>query len=112
MSTAAVSIVSGQNLPQRGSKIQWEEPPTESQIHGAYHAFAAELRKRPMAWAVLKSFPREHARRAWAMSSNINSGKKSRDWRPGEFEATARTVGDVVKVYVRYVGPAQIGASS
>lgn len=103
MSTGAVSIVPGQRIPNRGIKIVWEEPPAPS--HGSssspYDGFAEALRQRPGQWAVLKEIPRTHAKRGWALASRINQ-RRGTHWSSGEFEAAARSVGDVVKVYVRY----------
>jgi hypothetical protein len=102
MTAATISMVPRQNLTQRGTKITWEDPPPVGQnLAGPYAAFTEALRANPGAWAILKEVPREHAKRAWSLSSRINRhhGKDFAD--PG-YEAVARTVGNVVKVYVRY----------
>lgn len=108
MTSAAVSIVPGQRVPSRGIKIAWENPPPAghgSNTNDPYAAFADALRGRPGDWAVLKEFPRTHAKRGWSLASRINQGRGI-SWSSGTFEAAARTVGDQVKVYVRYTGPA------
>lgn len=121
MSSAAVSIVPGQRVPSRGIKIVWEEPPPPG--HGStsspYDGFTEALRERPGQWAVLKEFPRTHAKRGWSLASRINVGRGTH-WESGDYEAAARSVADLVKVYVRYrpamsvstLAPATVEASA
>lgn len=101
MTAATIAMVPRQNLAQRGSRITWEDPPPVGrELVGPYAAFAAAVQERPGEWAVLKEVPREHAKRAWSLSSRVNQGR-GKDFGAG-FEAVARTIGNVVKVYVRY----------
>lgn len=111
-STATVSVVPRQQVATRGVKLTWEEPPPINQAHGGsmvYDGITSALRERPGEWAIIKEFPRAHAKRGWSLSSRINRGKGT-TWDTGFYEAAARTVDDVVRVYVRYTGPASVAA--
>lgn len=108
--TASVSVVPRQAVPSRGMKIVWEEPPPVGRATAnPYRDFTAALRERPNQWAVMKEFPRQHAKRGWSLATRINRGQGT-SWEGRHFEAVARTVGDVVKVYVRFKSVTEVSA--
>jgi hypothetical protein len=89
--------------------LVWENPPTPTRNTGKYVAIAAALKNNPGRWAVIRSFDKAQSKRAWAFSGTINRGKLV-DFREPSFECIARTVGNEVRVYVRYQPVSEVPA--
>lgn len=104
MSTASITILRDTNPAPAG--LVWEEPPTQKGRPGKYATIAAALKERPGKWAVLRTYPSEHAKRGWGFANTIREGKLI-DFRDG-FEAAARTVDGQVRVYVRFQPVAEV----
>lgn len=88
--------------------VKWEEPPgQERQAARAHEPVALALKKKPMEWARIFTFPTAASARSTART--IRDGM-TRFWGPGgSFEAVARTVDGVHYVYARYVGEVKDG---
>jgi hypothetical protein len=87
--------------------IRWEEPPAKNHMPGGaaqtpWRLIAEQLRSRPGEWAVAREGV------VGAGDSYVVSRIKTGDiaaFRPaGTFDATQRTCGGQVSIYVRYVG--------
>lgn len=86
--------------------VTWAEPPP-SRGTGVprrdWQAIGAELKRRPMRWAIVAVF--DQAAVAASTASNIRSGKLASLQRLGRFEAQARKASGEYRVYARYLGP-------
>lgn len=69
---------------------------------GEHAEIAAKLRERPSEWAPIGTF--ETARAAGSLAYAIRKGRLSAYLPEGAFEASARTVGEEHRLYVRFVG--------
>jgi hypothetical protein len=84
------------------SDLVWKEPPSEPQRQ-SWSIIAAELLAHPGEWAIVAEKPNSAA--AANVASQIKRGVYS-GMSAGEFEAVARTVDGVSRVYARYAGSA------
>lgn len=77
--------------------IAWKPPPGQPRRRARYHYVAAELRRRPGQWALVKASVSPAGARATV--SQIRRGLVPAFLPTGHFEAVVRGLG----VYVRYV---------
>ena len=86
--------------------MRWENPPETPKVHnhgGKVRAHdAAQLRNNPGHWGMLEEFPVEKRHDAGMLAWQIRHGKLVAFRPAGTFEASARTEGDLVKVYARF----------
>lgn len=89
------------------SPIRWEAPPTGPVRRNAdrYQAEAAALMERPGDFGIIAEFAKRSM--AYHLSKSIRDGKLA--FTPaGAFESTTHATGDMVRVYARYVGVADV----
>lgn len=87
--------------------MRWEDLPQvkmpKTDIH--WQEEAVELRAHPGKWAIIRQYLRSQKQKAYAFQGAIRSGRVASFTPAPDFESATRTDGDIIKVYVRYVGP-------
>ena len=81
--------------------IVWETPPEtalRSRRHGQYTEFAAAVRARPGAWAIMPG-TKTSSESARSAAQNLRRGKM-KDFAKGQYEVVV----DGIKIYVRFIG--------
>jgi hypothetical protein len=87
--------------------MKWEDPKVKPGKGGPpvkWLAEAEELRKRPGQWAVLVTLSARQRGSSSRWVCSIKQGERKAFRPPGSFEALQQLDGDVIKIYVRYVG--------
>jgi hypothetical protein len=98
---------------EQAQVIRWEEPPAAKRSGPAgqgwskYAALAEELRANPGRWALVA----ERAGTDGALATHIRSGQMQCFTPTGDFDAAARRVGRITRIYARYVGDQEAGAA-
>lgn len=89
-------------------QVHWEEPPPtkvpDRKRKRAWEDEAAQLRASPGHWARIAEYEKTDYGKATNLQRTVNKGYVPAFEPSGAYEGTVRTVGDIVKVYARYVG--------
>ena len=86
--------------------MKWEDPPNQVRRdpRARWLEDAAELRRHPGQWAVIREYPMKKRSQAYAFQGAIRSGRVKAFTPASEYDASSRRDDNVVKVYVRYIG--------
>lgn len=85
--------------------LRFEDPPAARRNRvDPLAADLTELKQHRNRWAVIATYPKHDNGAASGMAQAIRQGKTEACAPRGSFEAVTRTVGEELRVYVRYIG--------
>lgn len=90
-------------------EIRWEDPkPRRRGTQADLDVMTSELRAHPGRWAVVREYGLDDGRKnAYPYTALLKRGRIKAFTPVGDWEATTRTDGEVIKVYARYIGNRQ-----